>query len=111
VDGPQEEVIWAREAATTVEVTHVAAVHAVEAFARDAAAASESTADLAIEAEVQAALAEREAQERVLRMEADSATALTSAQGEAEMFTQRIALLEGELTEARQVQDMAEVRS
>jgi hypothetical protein len=44
-------------------------------------------------------------------MEADSATALTSAQGEAEMFTQRIALLEGELTEARQVQDMAEVRS
>jgi hypothetical protein len=53
-------VIWAREAATTMEVTHVAAVHAVEAFARDAAAASESTADLAIEAEVQAALAERE---------------------------------------------------
>jgi hypothetical protein len=49
-----------------------------------------------------ATLAEREAHKRVSRVEAESATALAFAHGEAEGFTRRIALLEGELAEACQ---------
>jgi hypothetical protein len=44
-------------------------------------------------------------------MEAKSATSLASACGEAEGFTQRIALLEGELTEMRLARDIAKVNS
>jgi hypothetical protein len=61
------------------------------------------------EAEEQAALAERQARERVLRMEVESVAVLASARGEAEGFTRRIALLEGELMEAHQVHDTTEV--
>jgi hypothetical protein len=51
-----------------------------------------------MEVEARAALAEREAWERVLRMEAKSVVALASAHGEVEGFDWRIALSEGELT-------------
>jgi hypothetical protein len=44
-------------------------------------------------------------------MEVDSAAALLSARGEAEEFTRRIALLEGELTKARQARDTTEANS
>jgi hypothetical protein len=54
------------------------------------------------EAEALVTLAEKEAQERVSRMEVESAPALASAHGEAEGFTQRIALPEGEVADACQ---------
>jgi hypothetical protein len=44
-------------------------------------------------------------------MEAKSAAVLASAHGEAEGFTRRIALLEGELVEAHQVHGTTEVNS
>jgi hypothetical protein len=52
--------------------------------------------------EDRAALAEREPQEWVSRVEAESAAALASARGEEEDLAQRIALLVGELVEAHQ---------
>jgi hypothetical protein len=44
-------------------------------------------------------------------MEVESVTALAFAHGEAEGFARRIALLEGELVEAHQARDPAEVNS
>jgi hypothetical protein len=46
-------------------------------------------------------LVEREAWERVPRMEAENATTLASAREDAEGLVQKIALLEGELAEER----------
>jgi hypothetical protein len=74
---PQEEVTQVREAA--------------------AAVAWERAAAFIKEAEARATLAERGARERVLRVEVESAAVLVSACREAEGFTWRIALLEGEL--------------
>jgi hypothetical protein len=71
VPGLREEVIRAREPAATVEAARVAAVRAVEASAQEATVAQESATVLVKEAEDQAALVEREARERVSRMEAD----------------------------------------
>jgi hypothetical protein len=53
-----------------------------------------------MDAEDRATLVEREALERVLRLEAESTAVLASAHEEAEGFTQKIALLEGGLAEA-----------
>jgi ABC-type multidrug transport system ATPase subunit len=60
------------------------------------------------DAEDWAALAEREVWERVSRVEAEGATALASAHGEAEDLARRIALLKGELAKARQTRDTIE---
>jgi hypothetical protein len=62
-------------------------------------------------AEGQATLVEREAQERVSRMEAETVTTLASTYGEAEGFTQSVSLLKGELVEACQDRDMVEVNT
>jgi hypothetical protein len=48
---------------------------------------------------------------RVSRMEMKSVVALASARGKAEGFARRIALVEGELVDALQAQDIAEVNS
>jgi hypothetical protein len=63
------------------------------------------------DAEARAALAEREAWERVLRVEAKSASALASGRGEAEDLAWRMALIEGDLAEVCQARDMAEENS
>jgi hypothetical protein len=104
-------VIRAQEAAATLETARATAVHAAEASAKEAAAVWESTAAFIKEVEDRATLPAREAWERVSRMEAESIATLASAHGEAEGLAQRIALLEGELKEARQAQDMAEANS
>jgi hypothetical protein len=93
------------------KAARAAVVHATEASAREAAVVHESVMTLVKEAEDWAALTEREARERVLRMELDSAVALASARREAEVFAWRIALLEGELTEACQARDTVEANS
>jgi hypothetical protein len=51
--------------------------------------------------EDQAALAEREARERVSIMEVDNAMALASAREDVEVLVRKIALLQGELAEER----------
>jgi hypothetical protein len=48
-----------------------------------------------------AALAEREAQERVSRVETENVVVLASAREDAEGLVRKVALLEGELAEAR----------
>jgi hypothetical protein len=73
--------------------------------------AQESTTAVVRDVEDRATLAEMEARARVLRVEAESAAALASAPGEEEGFTQRIALLEGELAEPRQARDMTKENS
>jgi hypothetical protein len=105
IPGQREEVIWAWEAACAIVVC------AVKDTAQDAVVAWESAMNLVKEVEDHAALAEMVAQERVSRLEVESATTLASAHREAEVFAQRIALLEGELVEGCQAQDAVEVNS
>jgi hypothetical protein len=62
----------------------------------------ERTTTFMKEAEVQATLAEREAWERVSKVEAKSATSVVSTREEADGLTQVVALLEGDLMDVRQ---------
>jgi hypothetical protein len=88
-------------AVIAVEAAHAAVVHAAEASTQEATVAWESTVALVRNAEYWADLVEREAWERVSRFEAKSITTLASTHREAEGFARRIALLKGELAEAR----------
>jgi hypothetical protein len=67
----------------------------------------ERAATLINEVEVHANLPKREAQERVSKAEVESAASLASCREEADGFTRRVALLEGELMDARQAHDTA----
>jgi hypothetical protein len=58
-----------------------------------------------------AALFEREAWERVSRVEAENAVALVSAHEDVEVLVRKIAFLEDELAEARRAQEVAEDKS
>jgi hypothetical protein len=71
----------------------------------------ESVLVLVREAEAQATLAEIEARERVSRMETGSAVVLASVRGESKGFAHWIALLKGELVDARQAQHTSEALS
>jgi hypothetical protein len=66
-----------------------------------------STARRVKDAEDQASLVQRESQERVLGMEAESATSLASAREETEALVRKIALLHGELAEVRRAREVA----
>jgi hypothetical protein len=76
-------------------------VLAAEISAQEVAMVWDSTALRVKDAEDWAALGEREARERVSRVEAKNAMALASAREDAEGLVQKIALLEGELMEER----------
>jgi hypothetical protein len=108
---PQEELIQARGATTTVMAAHHASVHAMEASIREAATVWESITSSIREVEDQATLAKMEVWERVSGMEAESAAALASSCGVVEGFAWRISLLDGELVESHQAQDKIEVNS
>jgi hypothetical protein len=86
-------------------------VHAVAASIQDTTTVREGAAAFIKEAEVWATVVERDDQERVSRLEAESVIALVSTRGEAEGFTQKIALPDSELIDARQARDMAEANS
>jgi hypothetical protein len=58
------------------------------------------------EVEARATLAEREAQERVLKMKVKSATSLAFVHGEANELTRKVTVMEGELEDARQSQGL-----
>jgi hypothetical protein len=107
----QAEVTWAREAAAAAEAARVAAVLVVETSAQEATTARDSTATIVRDAEDQTAHVETEAQERVSRVEVQSAAALASAREDAKDLARKIALLEGELVEARQAREVVEENS
>jgi hypothetical protein len=92
----------AREASSTAEAACVTAVLAAETSAQEVVAVRDSVVLLVNDVEDQATLAEREAQERVSRVEAESTVVLASAHEETEGLVRKIALLESELAEARQ---------
>jgi hypothetical protein len=95
------DVARVREVAATAEASRVTMVLAVETSAQEAIAEWDSIALHVKDAEDQAALEEREAWERVSRVEAENTTALASTDEDAEGLVRRIALLEGGLVEAR----------
>jgi hypothetical protein len=103
--------ICAWEVVANEDAAHASTFCVAEASSWDTAMVRERTIVFAREKEARAALVESEARERVSRMEAENLTMLTSTHGEAEVFTRRISLLEGELTEACQARDTAEVNS
>jgi hypothetical protein len=71
------------EAAATMEAARVTVVLDANNFTQEGAAARDSATILVKDAEDWATLAEREARERVSRVEAESATVLASAHEEA----------------------------
>jgi hypothetical protein len=91
--------VW--QASLTAEVACAAVACAVEASAQEATMAQEGATVFVQKAKAQAILARREAWERVSKVEAESAAALASTSREAEGFARRVALLEGELADAR----------
>jgi hypothetical protein len=84
VSALQAEVTRAREVAAAAEAGPVVAVLAAKTSAQEAAAAPDSTTIIIKDAENRAALAKREARERVSRMEAKSAMVLAFVREEAE---------------------------
>jgi hypothetical protein len=78
------EVTRAREAAATVEASHVAAVLVTETSAWEATMAWESIIAHVKDVEDRATLAKRVAQERVSKMEVESITTLVSAREKVE---------------------------
>jgi hypothetical protein len=99
------------EAAATANTNHITMVLATETSSHEAAVTWDSAAIHVKDIEDRAALAEREAQERVLRVEAENTTVLASAHEDAEDLVQKIALLEGDLVEPRRAREMAEKKS
>jgi hypothetical protein len=96
------EVIWAREA------TRFAVTLVVETSAQEAVATWDSATARVKDTEDRAALTERETQERVLRVEAESTAVLASALDETEGLVWKITLLEGELAKVCRAREVAE---
>jgi hypothetical protein len=95
------EVTWAREVVAAVEAARVTTVLAAETSAQEAAVVRVSAALHVKDAKDPANVAEREALERVSRVEVENAMALASAREDAEGFVQKITLLEGDLAAER----------
>jgi hypothetical protein len=89
------------KAATAAESTRVTAVLAAESSAQEAAMVWDSVVVCVKDTEDRAALAEREACEKVLRVETENTMMLAFAHEDAEGLVWKIALLRGELAEAR----------
>jgi hypothetical protein len=99
------QVTRAQEVATAVEATHVTSELAIETSAWEAIAAW----DIHVEdVEGRVALAERQALERVSRVEVETVATLAIAHEDAEGFACKIALLEDELTVERQARKVSE---
>jgi hypothetical protein len=75
----QAEVTWAWEAVIAVGAACVTMIHAAETTAQEAVAAWDSTAIHAKDVEDRATIVEREAQELVLRVEAENTAVLACA--------------------------------
>jgi hypothetical protein len=96
--------------ATTAVATRVAAVLDVETFAQEATTVRDSTVVYIRDVEDWAALAERDAQEMVLRAQAENVATLAFAHEDAEGLVWKVALHKGELVQARQAREVAKVK-
>jgi uncharacterized protein with gpF-like domain len=105
------EVTQAWEVAAVVEVTRVVMELATGTSAQEAAVARDSATIHIKDVEDWATLAEREARERVSRVEAENAAVLPSAREDAEGLVRKITHLEGELAEVSQAREVAEENS
>jgi hypothetical protein len=101
-------VIRAQEVVDDAKAARAEAVHATAASAQDVTEVWERAMTLIKEAEAHATLAESVDQERVSKAEAKSAASLASTREEADGFTRKVDLLEGELADASKAQDTAE---
>jgi hypothetical protein len=99
------------KAATAAESTHVTAVLAAESSAQEAAMVWDSAVVCVKDIEDRVTLAEREACEKVLRVETENTMMLAFAHEDAEGLVWKIALLRGELAEARRAWEVAEEKS
>jgi hypothetical protein len=102
-------VIQVQEDVIAVEVACAITVRVTVAFVQEATPAWERPTVFIPEVETRSTLAEREARESVLNVEAESTTALAFAREEAEGYARRVSFLEGELTDACQARDTTEV--
>jgi hypothetical protein len=103
VSALQAEVTQAWEVDRAAEAARIMVVLAVETSAQEAATTRDSAMIFVKDVKDWAALAEREARERVSRVEADSTMVLVSTHEEAGGLAWKIALLKDELVEARWV--------
>jgi hypothetical protein len=91
--------VW--EAATAMEAARVTVVLATETSALEAAVVWDSITLHVEDVKDQTTLAEREAWERVSRVEAENDAVLASAREDAKGLVRKISLLKGELVEER----------
>jgi hypothetical protein len=91
------EVTQAWETTAAAEAARAAAMLAADTSTREALAARDSVTLCVKDVEERATLAERETLERVLRVEAEKATALASTHEDAEGLARKITLLKDEL--------------
>jgi hypothetical protein len=99
-----EEVTRVQLAAATTEVTSVVVVLAAETSAKEVVVLRDINALCVEDAEGRAALAEKEELKRVSRVDVETAAMLASTHEDAAAFTQKIALLEGEIASERREQ-------
>jgi hypothetical protein len=83
-------------------------MHAVETSTREAAVARDSTTFHFKHAEYRAALADREALERVSRAEAENAMVLASTHEDAKGLTRKVTLLKDDVAAERQAREASE---
>jgi hypothetical protein len=94
-------VIIAWKATVTVGATRAEVVRAAAASTEEATVVRERVVALIKLVEARATLAEGEARVRVSKAEVESTILVASARGEATGFAQKVAHMEGELTDAR----------
>jgi hypothetical protein len=105
------ELSLAREAVAATEAARIMAVLAAEISAHEAAAVWDSTAVRIKDVEDRDALVEREAQDRVSRVNVENTTALASVHEDTEGLVRKVSLLEGELSEACLSRELVEENS
>jgi hypothetical protein len=104
----REEVIPTWEATVTTEATRAEVVRTVAAYAQEVVAAREKVEVSIKEAEAWATLIMKEAQEKMLKTEQESATLLVYVRGEVNELGQKVSFLKGVVEDACQARDMVE---
>jgi hypothetical protein len=102
------EVTRVRETTATTEAAHVAAMLPAETSTRERIVVQDSAALCVKDAENQAALAEREALDRVSRVEVENTMLLASAHEDAEGLARKFALLEDKLAAEHRAREVSE---
>jgi hypothetical protein len=102
------EVTRVQETTATMEATHVAAMLTAETSTREPIVVRDSATLYERDVENQAALAEREALDKVSRVEVENATLLASAHEDAEGLARKFALFEDNLAAEHRAREVSE---